>query len=153
MAFRKIPREIKIAAIQMYQANLLPLAIILDFLDFSYATFYRAYGLWLKTGDVVRHRHVTQGRKHLMHFSNIEYLKRIIRHHPDWFLDELAYLLETNRFIAANFTTVHWELVRAGISTKKIKKVASERNDDLRADFIRHMADYSPEQLGFLDEV
>lgn len=153
MAFRKIPSKIKIAAIRLYQAHLLPLAVICDFLDLSRATFYRAYALWLETGDVVRHTHATRGRKRLMHFSDIEYLKRIIRHRPDWFLDELAYLLETNRFIAANFTTVHWELVRAGISTKKIKKAASERNDDLRADFIRRMAEYSPEQLGFLDEV
>jgi hypothetical protein len=82
-----------------------------------------------------------------------EYLKRLIRHRPDWFLDELKYLLQTNRFISAHFTTVHRELVRAGISDKKVKKVASERNENLRADFIARMAQYSPEQLGFLDEV
>ena len=52
----------------------------------------------------------------------------------------LQYMLQTNRFIAAHFTTIHWELVRAGISSKKIKKVASERNEQLRADFIGRMA-------------
>ena len=52
-----------------------------------------------------------------------------------------------------HFTTVHRELVRAGISEKKIKKVASERNEDLQADFIAWIGQYLPEQLGFLDEV
>ena len=43
--------------------------------------------------------------------------------------------------------------MRTGVSSKKIKKVATKRNEDLRADFIAQMAQYTPEQLGFLDEV
>ena len=43
--------------------------------------------------------------------------------------------------------------MRWGISSKKIKKVATERNEDLCADIIARMAQYTPEQLGFLDEV
>ena len=76
------------------------------------------------------------GRPRISHFLDIEYLKHLIRHRPDWFLDELQYLLQTNCFIATHFTTVHWELVQAGISAKKIKKVAAERNDDLQADLL-----------------
>jgi len=49
--------------------------------------------------------------------------------------------------------TIHWELVRAGLSSKKIKKIASEHNENLRADYITQMAQYTPDQLGFLDEV
>lgn len=37
--------------------------------------------------------------------------------------------------------------------TKKLKKIASERNETLRSDFIRCKAQYQPEQLGFLDEM
>ena len=80
-------------------------------------------------------------------------MNRIIKHHPDWFLDELPSLLETNRFISAHFLTIHRELARAGISTKKLKKIAAERNEDLCADYIQHIAQYSAEQLGFVDEV
>ena len=36
---------------------------------------------------------------------------------------------------------------------KKLKKIAAERNENIHADFIRRMAQYQPEQLGFLDEV
>ncbi|KAF9472491.1 hypothetical protein BDN70DRAFT_778605, partial [Pholiota conissans] len=67
----------------------------------------------------------------ILHFEDIDYLKRIINHRPDWFLDELLNLLATNRFISAHYTTIHRELVRAGISLKKLKKIAVERNENL----------------------
>jgi transposase len=153
MPFRKVSRDIKIAAMRLYEDDILSKAAILDYLAFSTRTFDRVLALWNATGDVVRHANGVHGRPRLMHFSDIDYLKRLIQHRPDWFLDELEYLLQTNRFIAAHFTTVHRELVRAGISSKRIKKLASERNENLRADYIARMAQYTPEQLGFLDEV
>jgi transposase len=153
MPFRKISKDLKVAAMRMYDADLLPLATILDFLNMSRRTFFRVRALWIETGDVVRQTNGIKGRPRLLHFTDIDYLKRLIRHRPDLFLDELQYLLQTNRFIAMHFTTIHRELVRAGISNKKIKKVASERNENLRADYIARMGQYNPEQLGFLDEV
>jgi transposase len=153
MPFRKISRDIKIAAIRLYEDDILSKAAILDYLAFSTRTFDRILALWNATGDVVRNTNGVRGRPRVMHFSDVDYLKRLIQHRPDWFLDELEYLLQNNRFIAAHFTTVHRELVRAGISSKKIKKIALERNEDLRADFIGRMAQYTSEQLGFLDEV
>jgi hypothetical protein len=96
-----------------------------------------------------------RGRTCILHFSDVDYIKRLIQHRPNWFLDELLYLLETNCFVSAHFTTiqVHNELIRAGISSKKIKKTETERNEPLCADFIRLMAQYAPKQFGFLDEV
>jgi transposase len=153
MVNRRIPREIKEAAIRLYEANILPLAVILDYLRLSRATFFRTYAIWQATGDVVRPMNGRRGRPRILHFSDIDYLKRLIQHQPNWFLDELLYLLESNRFISVHFTTIHRELVRAGVSSKKIRKIAAERNEPLRADFIGRMAQYAPEQLGFLDEV
>ena len=153
MPFRKISKGVKTAAMRLYDANLLPLPTILDFLDLSRRTFFRVRTLWIETGAVVRDTNGVKGRPRCLHYSDIDYLKRLINHRPDWFLDELQYLLQTNRFISAHFTTIHRELVRAGISSKKIKRIASERNENLRADYIVRMAQYSPEQLGFLDEV
>ncbi|TFK38711.1 hypothetical protein BDQ12DRAFT_582265, partial [Crucibulum laeve] len=72
---------------------------------------------------------------------------------PDWFLDELQFLLQPNRFISAHFTTIQHEVERCHVSRKKLKKIAAERNENLRADFIRRMAQYKPHQLGILDEM
>jgi transposase len=153
MPFRKISRDLKLAAVRMHEQNILSVASIIECLQISRRTFYRVLDLWNTTGDVVQHTNGARGRLRILKFEDIVYLKRIIKHRPDWFLDELQYLLQTSRFISANFSTIQRELVRAGVSTKKLKKIASERNENLRADYIRHMAQYSPEQLGFLDEV
>jgi transposase len=126
MGFRKISRDLKLAAMRMYDQEILPVGAIINCLQISRRTFYRILDLWITTGDVVR------GRPRILHFDDIDYLRRIIRHRPDWFLDELLDLLETNRFISAHFTTIHRELERAGISTKKLKKIALERNETYR---------------------
>lgn len=153
MPFRKISRDLKLAAMRMHDQGILSVPDIIDCLQIGRRTFYRILDLWRTTGDVVRHTNGVRGRPRLLHFDDIDYLRRIIRARPDWFLDELLELLETNRFISAHYSTIHRELVRAGVSTKKLKKIALERNENLRADHIRHMAQYSPEQLGFLDEI
>jgi hypothetical protein len=68
-------------------------------------------------------------------------------------LDELLSLLATNRFIAVHYTTILRELRRLNVSRKKLRKIALERNEELRADFIARMAQYDPEELGFIDEM
>ena len=153
MPYWKISKDIKIAAISLYEDDVLPKPAILDYLRISSQTFDRILTLWNATGEVVNQTNGVCGHPRVLHFSDIEYLKCLIPHHPDWFLNELQYLLQTNCFVAAHFTTVHQELLQAGISAKKIKKVASECNEDIRADFVARMAQYLPEQLGFLDEV
>ncbi|KAF5329840.1 hypothetical protein D9611_013423 [Ephemerocybe angulata] len=113
----------------------------------------RALRCLLETGDVVRHSTGLRGRPRQFQFEDIDYLLRVIKHRPDWFLDELQMLLQTNRFVAVHFTTIYRALERARVSRKKLKKIAAERDEEKRANFIRRMAQYTPEQLGFLDEV
>ena len=71
---------------------------------------------------------------------------------PDYFLDELLYLLKTNRFISVYYTTIYYKLKWHGVSLKKLKQVAKECSEKLRADFIRRMAQYGSEEIGFIDE-
>ncbi|TFY78726.1 hypothetical protein EWM64_g5286 [Hericium alpestre] len=127
MGFRKISRDVKIAAIRIWQRHLLQLDQILECLDFSEQTWFCILKLWHETGDLVRQN-------------------------PDYFLDELLHLLQTNRLISMHYTTIHRELERAGVSCKKLKKIAMECSKERRAEFILRMAHYEPEELAFLDE-
>jgi hypothetical protein len=136
MPYRKISRDVKLSAIRLHKRAVLPLTDILDCLKMSRATFYRILQLWRMSCDVVQHTFGIQGRPRIMHVDDIDYLKHLISHHPDWFLDELQHLLTTNCFISAHFTTIHRELERANVSVKKLRKIATEWNDNLRADFI-----------------
>jgi len=116
-------------------------------------TFFRVQKIFRETGDVVKPRSAYCGHPRIQNHADVHYLIELIQHCPDWFLDELQGLLERNRFISVHYTTIHQELLRAGISLKKLHKVASERNEDLHADFIRQMARYEPEELIFIDKM
>jgi hypothetical protein len=48
--------------------------------------------------------------------------------------------------------TIHRELERAGMSCKKLKRIALKRDEEGHAGFIARMVQYMPEELGFLDE-
>ncbi|KAG2352027.1 hypothetical protein BDR07DRAFT_1440068 [Suillus spraguei] len=128
MPFRKISRDVKLAAVKLHEQNILSLEQILDCVGFSEHTFWRMIKLWRETGDVVQHSYGAPGRPRTL------------------------ILTIDNRFISVHYTTIYQELSRAGISHKKLKKIAKERNEAKRADFIRRMAQYEPEELGFLDE-
>ena len=80
------------------------------------------------------------------------YLLELLCDNPDFFLDELLNLLRTNRFISIHYTTIHRELGHAGVTHKKLERIAIERDEARRAAFVGRMAQYTPQQLGFLDE-
>jgi transposase len=136
----------------LYDRGLISLDDILDCVGFSERTFYRVLRLWRETGDVVKQTYGLRGRPRLLVTDDLQYLLRLVQHRPDWFLDELADLLHENRFISIHFSTILRELSRAGYSVKKLKRIAAERNEDKRAEFVYRMAEYTQEQLGFLDE-
>jgi transposase len=151
--YHKISRDVKIAAIRLHERELLSLDHILDCCGFSDRTFYRVLKLWRETGDVVGPKKSLAGRLRALNHNDVQYLTTLISQNPDYFLDELLQLLATNRFISINYTTIHKELIHSGISHKRLSRIAIERDEDRRIDFIRRMAQYTPEELGFLDEV
>jgi transposase len=152
MPYRKISRDLKLAAINLYERELIPLHDILDCVRFSRRTFFRILAQWRLTGDVAKHTYGLRGRPRLLVFDDLQYLLRLVRHRPDWFLDELVDLLRENRFVSVHFTTILRELDRAGYSMKKLKQIAAERSEAKRSAFVYHMGQYTPDQLGFLDK-
>ncbi|KAG1785611.1 uncharacterized protein HD556DRAFT_1435081 [Suillus plorans] len=89
MPFHKISRDVKLAAVNLYEREILSLEQILECVEFSERTFWRILKLWRENG----------------------------------------------------------------ISCKQLKKIVKEQNEVQCADFIRHMAQYEPEELVFfLDE-
>jgi len=125
---------------------------ILDCLDMSESTFFCVLRLHRETGNIKHPKSTTYDRPRKLHFDDLAYMTALINHRSDWFLDELLGLLDTNRFISVHFTTIYQELERSGVSLKKLQRIAKKRDEDLRADFMRIMGQYSPEEIGFLDK-
>ena len=152
MGFRHISRDVKLAAIRLHELDLLSLEDILQCVGFSERTFYQILALWRETGDVVKPKKTRLGRPRSLDYDDLQYLLILVRDNPDYFLDELLDLLEKNRFISIHYTTIHRELERAGVSRKKLKRIALERDKNRRAAYAIEMSQYTPHQLGFLDE-
>jgi len=152
MVNRRISRDVKVAAMRLYERNLLGLSDILDTCGFSRRTFYRVLKLWRTTGDVVSHPTSIRGQKRLLDREDLDYLLELIHATPDLFVDELLTLLEKNWFISVHYTTIYRELERLNISRKKLQRIAEEQDEERRADFVARMAQYSPEEIGFIDE-
>jgi transposase len=119
MVYRKISADCKLAAIKLHENGQLPLETILECCGFSERTWFRILKLWRETGRVDRPGEIRRGRLRILDTDDIQYLLRLVRCNPDYFLDELLSLLQNNRFISVHFTTIFRELERAGMSRKK----------------------------------
>lgn len=149
MPYPKISRDLKLAAIRLYEGDILVLPDILDCLRISQRTFFRIWKLWNETGNVVNGDIGACGHPQVLAYEDIEYLCCVICHQPDWFLDELDFLLCNNHFIAAYYTMVHQELLRAGITAKKLKKLTLECNENVCVDYIQCMGHMTLSSLAF----
>ncbi|KAJ3887609.1 hypothetical protein GG344DRAFT_90410 [Lentinula edodes] len=113
MPNRRIPPEVKHCAINLYDRGVLDLSEILDCVGFSERTFYRVLACWRETGDVIPHKYgLTTGRPRAMLYDDIDYLLCLVRHKPNYFLDELLLLFEENCFISVHYSTIMRELSR-----------------------------------------
>jgi hypothetical protein len=152
MGNRHISRGVKLAALRLYECDLLALNVILECCDFSRRTFFRILRLYRDTGDVVNPKSSLRGRIRNLDHEDVQLLLQLVNDNPDYFLDEMLYLLKTERFVSVHYTTIHCELEHAGVSCKRLRKIALERDEPRRCDFIGRMANYDPTQLAFLDE-
>ncbi|KAJ7323592.1 hypothetical protein DFH08DRAFT_711756 [Mycena albidolilacea] len=115
MPNQHISRDVKIAALNLYKQGHLSIQQILDCVGFLHSTFFRILHIWHTTGDVIRSCWHA-GRFCILHNDDIDYLLCLIRHHPDYFLDELFQLLKHGHFISVHYTTIHQELEHVGMS-------------------------------------
>ncbi|KAG2752541.1 hypothetical protein P692DRAFT_20846674 [Suillus brevipes Sb2] len=127
--------------VNLYERQHLSLQDILACVGFSESTFWHILKLWRETGNVVSPMCSLHGRPRVLHCDDVLYLICLIRHHPGWFLDELLGLLDSNHFLEC-----------VGVSLKKLKQIVKERNEQRKMAFTVRMSQYSPEEIGFLDE-
>ena len=68
------------------------------------------------------------------------------------YLDEMAFFLLDEYDVRVDEATVWRALTRLGWSRKKYRKIAKERNQELRDYWFTKLADWRADQLVFLDE-
>ncbi|KAL1734254.1 hypothetical protein EV714DRAFT_203028, partial [Schizophyllum commune] len=147
-----ISRNVKIAAMVMYDQEHFSVKLICRCLGFSSRTFSHIRRVWEETGDVEKAKPTTRGRPRILNHDDVEYLLALVRAFPDFFLDELLDPCTMNRFISVNFSIISRTLLEAGQSCKRITLIAAERNKDLCSHHVLKAAECTPKQWVFMDE-
>jgi transposase len=152
MVNRRISDDLKMAALRL-KAKGHSVTEILDITRFSRNTFHRAQRRYNQVGTVAKAQAIGRGRLRKAVRGDIQYLIRLAHHKPVMFLDEYQRQVDENRFLSLSMTTIHRELIRAGLSVKHVQKMAAERDSMKRADFRRRISQYPTTSLLILDEV
>ncbi|KAF8583044.1 hypothetical protein K439DRAFT_1288736, partial [Ramaria rubella] len=84
--------------------------------------------------------------------SNLQYMLKLLDHHPDMSLDEIALELMDKLGISVAISTVHYSLKLLGITTKKLSKMALEHCEACRMAFLFEISDEPATCLVFMDE-
>lgn len=151
MVNRRISDDLKEAALRMKNRGRDTNTEIAQIMGFS--KLFRAQRRKRATGSVAKAQAVGRGRPRSLATADAIYLLQMARHKPDLFLDEYAKRLQQHRYLSVHLTTIHRTLERAGLTVKRVQKLASERSPEQRADFFRRIGRYQTECLISLDEV
>ncbi|EIM82184.1 uncharacterized protein STEHIDRAFT_65660 [Stereum hirsutum FP-91666 SS1] len=92
------------------------------------------------------------GRRRLLEHDDNTYISSILAAQPTLFIDKIHDCLEAARGKLVSLSTLSHTITRVGLSHKKVSQEALECNDLLRASWQVKMANYTPDQLLFIDE-
>jgi transposase len=152
MVNRRISDDLKRAALRLRARGDSDLEIC-RVVDFSLSTLKRTARRHRLTGSVAKAEAIGRGRPRKLMFRDCQYLLALARHKPTLFLDEYRRRLDEYRLLPVSMSTIHMSFRRAGLSVKRVQKMASERDPQQRAAFIRRIGQYPTDYLVCLDEV
>jgi transposase len=126
---------------------------IADVCGFSVRTLQCAAERKRLTGTVAHRPAVGRGRHRSYVRADADYLLTLARNKPTRFLDEYRDWLDKYRHLSLSVTTLHRVFERAGLRVKQVQKLASERDPQRRAAFIREVGQYPANYILAIDEV
>lgn len=120
----------------------------------SKRTIQRVFKVYMHTNTVESNpRKHGLSRKSKLGFVELQYLVRCIEHSPDIYLEELRANLAEYAGCKASISAISRALHKMGYTRKKITKVALERSEERRMQYVLRMgSNYQPRQLVFVDE-
>ena len=126
--------------------------ILLGGYDVSLRTLQRMRRSWRTYREVYIPSENRGGRPRALHQVYEEELLAYLEQRPMAYLDEMAFFLLDEFDVQVDEATIWRALTRLGWSRKKCRKVAKERNQELRDYWFTKLSDWRADQLVFLDE-
>jgi transposase len=153
MVFRKISDNLKEAAVRLKERGQDTDQEISEITGMSIQSVYRARERKRLTGSVAPAPAIGRGRPRSLTREDSDFLLQLARYKPSMFLDEYMSKLNEYRHLSASISTIHRTFERAGLSVKRIQKVAAERDPEKRSAFVWRIGEYPPHYLISIDEV
>jgi transposase len=151
MVYRKISTDMKKRALQMLDEGW-DVGEIVDALSVSKDSILRWQDKY-DTYSCVNPSPVLQGRRRRLNAAAIEDLHELIQESPSLFLDEVAEWLALYHDQPISTTALHDNLRDLGLTYKKLRRVAAERDDAYRAAWMHDvLTNYTADQMVLLDE-
>ncbi|CAD6951500.1 unnamed protein product, partial [Tilletia caries] len=145
MPYRRLSQEVKDLSVRLVLDGQATVKYLAKQGILSASTFYR----YLQDPRPNRN---SPGRPRLLHHTAIQFLQELILRHPDLYLDEIGDILHQTVGTRVSISTVHRSLKRAGITLKRAHRIAQERSETRRRDYILRISQYEANQLVFSDE-
>jgi transposase len=153
MGYHKIEDDVSRVAVRLLRKGKMEKEEIAEVCGFSLRTFNRTLERLRESGSISHKPHIRHGPLPFITPSDLTFLVRLAEYKPTTFLVEYCNLLEDSRLLSVHITTIHRAFRKAGISVKRLQKLAAERSPEDRADYQRRIGRYASDQLVFLDEM
>lgn len=153
MPYRKISADLKTRAIELYIAHRWFPADLAEVFGFSERSFFRWVANYRKHGSVTPPVNPLQGRPHILNAFMIRELHALVEAAPDLYLDEIQDWFTVAHNVGISITALADNLNDAQLTFKLMRKVASERDEGARQEFMDYAQNHwIANQLVFVDE-
>ena len=154
MAKRKISPDMKECALRLWELGW-DLELITESLCISRASLYRWQKIFDEIQSVIRPPSGLAGRPRLLIRAVLTAVKEVYNNEADIYLDELLWWLAIHHDIAISRSALQRNLEDAGLSRKLLHKIAREREEEARREYMDVIQDHSAgrgEEFVFVDE-
>jgi transposase len=152
MVYRTISLDIKQRALYL----LLEEGWEMDQITAALGVYSTSVGRWehnYETHGCVNPPTPLRGRRRLLSSDIAEELHEMFIENPSLLLDEIGEWLAIYHDQPISTTALHDNLKDLGLTYKRLKRIAAERDNAFRADWLHNMtSNYTADQLVFLDE-
>ena len=121
-------------------------------LNIAASTAHRTCSLFVQTGNVDPAPHSRREEQHKLDERSKLYIVGIVLCNSAMYLEEIRQEIHDMLNVDVSVSTICWLLQRYGITRKKIRQVAIQRNDALRGAFIAQCCLLNPNMLVWVDE-
>ena len=139
MVYRKVSSDLKECALRLWEAGWSTVDIC-SALCVSRASIYRWRAILDTFGSVERPGGPLCGRPRLIGLLALTVIRDIYTRHPNLYLDELQWFLAIHHDLAISIQALQENLEKAGLTRKVLHRIAIERDEAQRQEFIESLS-------------